>query len=105
MRQLIGDDYDVKESKLIGFDEEKPLTLIEVDCHKLVGDVPKMGSFLDTVPMRFPNEWSIKAPAWVNFWTKFNPTIYKPESREGYYPIGHYASWDVEEPKDRGGKF
>ena len=106
LRQLIGDDYDVRESKLIGFDDEKPLTLIEVDCHKLVGDVTKMGSFLDTVDdLDNESEWATKTPLWVKSGKDFNPTIYKPESREGYYPLGHYASWDVEEPKDRGDRF
>ena len=97
MHQLIGDDYDVKESKLIGFDDKKILTLIEVDCHKLVGDVSKMGSFL-----AFQSEYTTIVPSWVQN-SEFNPTIFKPESREGYYPLGHYASWDVETPKDRVG--
>ena len=77
---------------LKGFDDTKPLTLIEVDCHRLVGDVKKMGSF-----SAHKRDWDVIIPRWVQY-GEWNPTIYKPESREGYYPLGHYASWDVEKP-------
>ena len=92
-RLLIGDDYNVKESKLIGFDTEKPLTLIQVDCHRILSDVEQMGSFLAV-----RKEKDISYPPWTES-KAFNPEVFKPESREGYYPLGHYASWNMKDDR------
>merc|ERR1712176_698346 len=70
-RLLIGDDYNVKESKLIGFDTEKPLTLIQVDCHRILGDVEQTGSFLAV-----RKEKDISYPPWTES-KAFNPEVFK----------------------------